>query len=308
VVSLKDVTFVHEGQSEDSASLRSASLSIREGERVAVVGKMGSGKTTMLRLIMRLLEPTSGSLELRGVPYESLRVDDVRRAFGYVPQGAALFDRSVLENAFYGVDWVGMGAVESTGVEGESRGKLEKDRLKAFWKAAKELGVDGVLEALQDGAETRAGKAGSRLSGGQRQAVWLVRMRLLGPAVLVLDEPTSAMDPESRAAVSAAIARFPTVIFVTHDMGFVDAVATRRISLADGEIVADSSSGMSPSGSGSSRVGDSSSPASSDDYVIYRRADPDAAGGASGPPGDVRRRRAIVDEGLVGSVRYSYLE
>lgn len=123
------------------------------------------------------------------------------------------------------------------------------------------------------------------------------------------------MDPESRAAVSAAIARFPTVIFVTHDMGFVDAVATRRITLADGEIVGDSSSGMSPSGSGSSRVGDSSSPASSDDYVIYRRADPDAAGGSPavtlghpGPPGDVRRRRAIVDEGLVGSVRYSYLE
>ena len=166
--------------------------------------------------MLRLLEPTSGELLLHGRPYRSLPVDEVRATFGYVPQTAALFDRTVLENLTYGVP---------DGSEADA------------WAAARELGLDGVLRSLPLGLATRAGKGGSHLSGGQRQAVWLVRMMLRAPEVLVLDEPTSAMDPASRAAVAAAVARFRTVVFVTHDMRFVADVTTRTISLDAGRMI-----------------------------------------------------------------------
>ena len=271
IVEIQAVTFVHSSKGSTtaaSAALDTVSLSIRRGERVALVGRMGTGKTTLVRLIMRLLEPTSGRILMRGVPYDDLDVDTVRREFGYVPQGAALFDRSVLDNAFYGVP----------------SPKPEVDREKVFWDAARELGVDQVLSALPEGSGTPAGKSGSRLSGGQRQAVWLVRMRLLGPSVLVLDEPTSAMDPESRAAVSRAIARFRTVVFVTHDESFVDAVATRRVTLSAGRIVGDVTI-----------VGGT---AHEQPEQLNQENDTNTAEGL---------RRRLVDEGLIGAVRFSYV-
>ena len=217
MVELDDVTYSHKGST--TSAVRDASLSVRAGDRLAVVGRMGSGKTTLMRLILRLLEPTSGRLLLRGMPYAEMTVAEVRDAFGYVPQGAALFDRTVLENVSYGV-----------------RGGAPSEDV--VWAAARRLGVDGVLAALPLGLGTPVGKGGSRLSGGQRQAVWLVRMLLLDPDVLVLDEPTSAMDPNSRKAVAVAISRFRTVIFVTHDMDFVASVATRVARMDEGRLEA----------------------------------------------------------------------
>lgn len=219
IVELRQASYAHVGAARPA--LDRVSMSVREGERVAVIGRMGSGKSTLARLVLRLLEPTGGELLLRGVPYRDLPVDAVRATFGYVPQNASLFDRSVLANACYGVPARRFGA---------------RPPEEAVWAAARELGFDDVLAALPAGLRTDAGKGGSRLSGGQRQAVWLVRMLLLGPAVLVLDEPTSAMDPDSREKVAAALARFRTVVFVTHDMDFVAAAATRTVLLVDGRV------------------------------------------------------------------------
>jgi ABC-type multidrug transport system fused ATPase/permease subunit len=191
------------------------SLAIAPGERLAVVGEMGSGKSTLVRLLLFLAEPSEGRLLLHGRPYADLGAERVRAAFGYVPQSAPLFDRSILENVRYG---------------------LPPDRPRPTeadaWAAARELGVDGILSSLPRGLATPVGKAGSRISGGQRQAVWLVRMLLLDPEIVVLDEPTSAMDPDSRAAVAAAIARLrSTVVFVTHDPKLVAAAATKTFDL-----------------------------------------------------------------------------
>jgi ABC-type multidrug transport system fused ATPase/permease subunit len=261
VVELRDVTFLHENST--LPSLDSASLVIREGDRVAIVGRMGSGKTTLVRLMLRLLDPTSGSVLLRGRPYTELSLDRLRGEFGYVPQGAALFDRTVLENALYGVPGGGDRA----------------EREEAVWSAARAIGLDGVFASMPDGLATPAGKGGSRLSGGQRQAVWLVRMQLLRPSVLVLDEPTSAMDPATRSAVSAAVARFRTVVFVTHDREFADAVATRRVTLDSGHITGDDdlmSSSHPP-------------PGSTQNYDVPQSSD---------------HRRRLIEEGLVGAVRY----
>ena len=204
ILRLDHVSYTH--PSASTAAVADANLDLHEGDRLAIVGQMGSGKTMLLRLIMRLLEPSSGRLLLRGAPYASYTVEDVRRTFGYVPQGAPLFDRSVLENATYGTS---------------------PQTAEQVWDAVRRLGLDAVFGALPLGLDTPAGKAGTRLSGGQRQAVWLVRMMLIDPDVLVLDEPTSAMDPESRDAVAKAVSEFRTVVIVTHDMAIVKGVANR---------------------------------------------------------------------------------
>jgi ABC-type multidrug transport system fused ATPase/permease subunit len=217
IVSFEDVTYAHEGSL--APAVAHVSLDVREGDRLAVVGRMGSGKTTLMRMMLRLIEPASGRMKLRGTPYADLTVAEVRRTFGYVPQGAALFDRTVLENVAYGA--IGVPPTEADA-----------------WAAARRLGLDGVLGALPLGMRTPAGKGGSRLSGGQRQAVWLVRMLLLDADVLVLDEPTSAMDPASREAVARALSRFRTVVIVTHDLDFVAGVATRVARMDAGRMVA----------------------------------------------------------------------
>ena len=213
ILEFEHVTYSHAGAPRPVFA--DLSLAIAPGERLAVVGEMGSGKSTLVRLLLFLAEPSEGRLLLHGRPYADLGAERVRAAFGYVPQSAPLFDRTILENVRYG---------------------LPPDRPRPseadVWAAAKELGVDGILASLPRGLATPVGKAGSRISGGQRQAVWLVRMLLLDPEIVVLDEPTSAMDPDSRAAVAAAIARLRgTVVFVTHDPKLVATAATTTFRL-----------------------------------------------------------------------------
>jgi ABC-type multidrug transport system fused ATPase/permease subunit len=214
LVSLRGVAFSHADAGRPA--LVGVDLDLRAGERVAVVGRMGSGKSTLLKLLLRLVEPTAGELQWSGRPYASMRVSEVRAHFGYVPQSAPLFDRTVLENAVYGTS-----------------GASEADAL----RVAAELGLAPVFAALPGGLGERVGKGGSKLSGGQRQAVWILRMALLRPDVLVLDEATASMDRESQAAVAAAVARFPTVVIVSHDDAFVRSVATRVVHLRDGRVV-----------------------------------------------------------------------
>jgi ABC-type multidrug transport system fused ATPase/permease subunit len=222
VVELRDVSFAWPGAaSRQDNVLHRVSLRVWDGDRVAIVGRMGSGKTTLVRLLLAMLTPTDGTLLSGGRPYAELGARRVRRAFGYVPQSTTLFDRSVFENVVYGVD----AAVDEDDV----------------WRAAAALGVDAMLRELPDGLSTPVGKSGSRLSGGQRQAVWLLRTLLKRPQVLLLDEPTSAMDPDSKSAIAAALARFPAraVIFVSHDPAFVAAVATRVVVVRDGTLAED---------------------------------------------------------------------
>ena len=221
LLSLRGVTYVHAGSAAGAAAVRGVDLELRAGERLAIVGRMGSGKTTLLKLMLRLVEPSAGELRWAGRPYASMSVASVRAHFGYVPQSAPLFDRTVLENAVYGTPADALPAAA----------RLERARA-----VAAEIGLTPVFEELPDGLDTRVGKGGSRLSGGQRQAVWILRMALLRPDVLVLDEATASMDPASQAAVAAAVSRFPTAVVVSHDPGFVAMVATRTVVIDAGRV------------------------------------------------------------------------
>jgi ABC-type multidrug transport system fused ATPase/permease subunit len=204
-----DVSYAPSGSTKET--LHGATLHVEPGERVAIVGPVGSGKTTLIRLLMRLVEPSSGTVYKHGSTYKDLSVQEVRRDFGYVPQSPILFDRTVIENLRFGND-----------------GVTEAD----VWDAAERIGAVEALRAI--GLDTPVGKGGTRLSGGQRQMVWMLRVLLVNPAVIIMDEPTSALDDESKALVLAVIDAVGTAVVVTHDTAFVKAFATRTIEVHDG--------------------------------------------------------------------------
>lgn len=191
--------------------LRGVTLSFSLGDRVAVRGAVGSGKSTLLRLLLRLVSPTQGELYLESHAYSNIPAATVRAAFGYVPQMPVLFDSTVIDNVRYGNEHA-----------------TEAD----VWIAADRIGASDALRRI--GLHTPTGKHGSRLSGGQRQLVWLLRVLLGNPKVLLLDEPTSALDGDSIELVLNAIDTVGTAVVVTHDDAFAKSFANRVVTFANG--------------------------------------------------------------------------
>ena len=180
--------------------LRHAELTIRPGERVGIVGRTGSGKSTLVDLLMGLLEPTTGELLVDGEPLRGERLRRWRSGIAHVPQSVFLLDGTIAENIAFGlparqVDW---------------------PRLEA---AAERALLADVLRSLPQGLHTPVGERGVRLSGGQRQRIGLARALYRQAAVLVLDEATSALDTATEAQVLASIAALGaqvTVLMIAH--------------------------------------------------------------------------------------------
>lgn len=196
-IGLKNVTFKYPGS--DNYILNGVTLHINKGESVAILGDIGSGKSTILKLMLNYFEPTTGTVYYNGTPYDSLTVYAIRQKIGYVPQVPVLFNRTIMENILYGNTHVTREYVE---------------------KILNEMGLLKEFRKLKHGVDTRIGKNGSLLSGGQRQLVWCLRVMLSSPEVLILDEPTSSIDEQSKLILRALLDRFmknKTVIMVTHD-------------------------------------------------------------------------------------------
>jgi len=165
---------------------------------VAVVGETGSGKTTFARLLARLADPTVGRVLLGGVDLREADPDDRRRSVRMVPQDGFLFDTTVAENVRYG-------RVDATPADVEA--------------AVTALGLTGWVEGLADGIYTRVGERGEGLSVGERQLVALARAQLADPGLLILDEATSAVDPETETTLERAMERLAagrTTVSVAH--------------------------------------------------------------------------------------------
>jgi ATP-binding cassette, subfamily B, bacterial len=178
--------------------LHDVDVRVPAGSSVAVVGETGSGKTTFAKLLCRLADPSTGEVRLGGIDLRAVRPDERRRAVRLVPQDGFLFDASLAENVRVGR--VGSG-------DDEVR------------QAFAELGLAWWLDELPLGLDTPVGERGSSLSVGERQLVALARAQLGDPGLLVLDEATSAVDPETERALSQALARLAegrTMVSIAH--------------------------------------------------------------------------------------------
>ena len=199
--------------------LREVSFTVRAGQRLALVGTSGAGKSTIVSLILRLYEPQSGVIRIDGRDIQDYKVKSLRRNVGLVLQQAILFGATVRENIAYG-------RPDASDVEIES----------AAWAA----NADEFIQDMEDGYDTVIAERGATLSGGQRQRIAIARALIRNAPILILDEPMTGLDVESESYVREALDRLmsgKTVIMITHDLPSI-ADADQVLLLEDGRISA----------------------------------------------------------------------
>ena len=195
-IDVRAVSFAYAGT--DTQVLRNVSLHIADGERIALVGPTGAGKSTLAKLVARLYDPSSGSITFGGVDLRDIRQQSLRQRVLVVPQEGYLFAGTILDN-------VRVGRLDATDAEVE--------------KALLRIGAWDRFVRLPEGLHTEVNERGARLSAGERQLVSLARAALADPAVLVLDEATSNLDPGTQAEVEEALEALMhgrTVVVIAH--------------------------------------------------------------------------------------------
>lgn len=194
---------LHFSYDGERTTLTNINVTVPAGKTIAFVGSTGSGKSTLVKLLLRFYHATQGSIRLDGENIEALNLQDLRRAIGYVSQDTFLTDGSVAENIAYGL----------TDVSDE-----------AIAAAARAAEATEFIEKLPLGFATRIGERGQKLSGGQRQRLALARAILKNPPILVLDEATSAVDNETEAAIQRSldvVSKDRTTIVIAHRLSTV---------------------------------------------------------------------------------------
>jgi ATP-binding cassette subfamily C protein LapB len=217
-VELKKVDFSYPGH--ETKALDGMSFSIKPGEHVGILGRIGSGKSTVARLLLGLYEPTDGAVLMDGTDIRQIDPADLRRNIGYVSQDNYLFFGSVRDNISYGAPHV-------------------DDQ--AILRAAHVSGVADFLRSHPLGFDLQVGERGMGLSGGQRQAIVIARAMLLDPPIILLDEPTSCMDNSTEAVFKNRLSQVlpgKTLLLVTHRSSLLSLV-DRLIIVDGGKIVAD---------------------------------------------------------------------
>ena len=209
---------VNFGYSGRELLLRDFDLEIPAGSTLGIVGATGSGKSTIVKLLLRLYELNSGTIRLDGQPIQALELGDLRKAIGLVSQEVFLFHGTVAENIAYGSFDASRAAIE---------------------RAAQLAEASRFIEALPQGYDTVVGERGQRLSGGQRQRIALARAILKNPPVLILDEATAAVDNETEAAIQRSLDRITaerTTLVIAHRLSTVRH-ADRIVVMDQGRIV-----------------------------------------------------------------------
>ncbi len=199
-IELKDVTFAYPDR---TTTVRNLSLLIPAGKTIAIVGATGSGKSTLVKLLLRLYEIQSGMITLDGLNIRDLHLADLRKSIGLVSQDVFLFHGSVRENIAYDNPDADLNSVIA---------------------AAKIAEADEFIVQLPDRYETIVGERGQKLSGGQRQRIAIARAVLKNPPILILDEATSAVDNETEAAIQRSLDRITldrTTIAIAHRLSTI---------------------------------------------------------------------------------------
>jgi ATP-binding cassette, subfamily B, bacterial MsbA len=198
-------------------ALDRVSFEIKAGETAALLGTSGSGKTTLASLLLRLREPTAGTIRFDGVDHWEYDPKSFHRAVAFVEQDPFMFNCSIADNVSYGAPWVGRADVE---------------------RAIQQVYLADVVAKLPDGLDTVLGERGATLSGGQRQRLAIARAIVREPVLLILDEPTSALDAETEQEVMSAIEAVSagrTTIIITHRTSTIER-AQRIVRLSAGKL------------------------------------------------------------------------
>jgi ATP-binding cassette subfamily B protein len=186
--------------------IRDAELSIRRGERIGIVGETGSGKSTLVDLLMGLLEPTIGEFLVDGELVQGEQIRRWRGAIAHVPQSIFLTDASIAENIAFGVP----------------KGEINRARLEQVCQQAQ---IAGLIDSLKQGYDTLVGERGVRLSGGQRQRIGIARALYKQAVVLVLDEATSALDQATENEIMGCIDALSsdlTIVMIAHRLSTLE--------------------------------------------------------------------------------------
>ena len=200
-ITFKDVSF--EYPDDHNIVFTNLNLSIHKGEKLAIVGPSGGGKTTLCNLIPRFYDVTAGRITIDGQDIKSFTLKSLRRNIGIVQQDVYLFSGTVYENIAYGRP----GATEEEVMD-----------------AAKKAGAHEFIMGLKDGYNTYVGERGVKLSGGQKQRISIARVFLKNPPIIILDEATSALDNESEFAVAKSLSRLSegrTTLTIAHRLSSI---------------------------------------------------------------------------------------
>lgn len=199
-------------------AMKNFSLHIRPGEKIAIVGRTGSGKTTLAQLLLRMYDPTSGNILVDGSPLTGLKIEELRKQISYVPQDVFLFSETVQNNIRFGMQEAGFAAIE---------------------KAAQQASVHREITGFAQGYDTLIGERGVTLSGGQKQRISIARALIKNPAMVIFDDCLSAVDAKTEKEIIGSLNEYlfgKTAIIITHRI-FTLFDFDKIVVLEDGEMV-----------------------------------------------------------------------
>ncbi|PKR77082.1 ABC transporter ATP-binding protein [Halalkalibacillus sediminis] len=215
-VEFSNVTFRYPGLKANV--LDNVSFTAKPREKIAIIGSTGSGKTSLFQLVPRLYDTNEGKVFIDGYPVERLKLDNLRKAIGYVPQAPLLFTGSVFDNIAWG---------KNDATEAE------------VMQAAKDAQIHDTLANLPNGYQTKIGQKGVNLSGGQKQRVSIARALIRQPKILMLDDSTSALDLKTESKLLEAIQEYECTTLIVTQKVTTAMESDRILLLDDGELIAE---------------------------------------------------------------------